>query len=102
MQKWLVTGSSSGLGRAIAEVALSAGARVVATARRVESLAELVRQKPGRCMPVALDVTDPASVKAAISAADEWAGGIDVLVNNAGFGLYGAVEEVEDDEIRDV
>jgi len=102
MQTWLVTGCSSGLGRAIAEAALSAGARVAATARRVESVAELAQQGSGRCLPVALDVADPASVKAAVLAAEGWAGGIDVLVNNAGFGLYGAVEEVEDEEIRDV
>lgn len=91
---WFITGCSSGFGRAIAEAALAAGQRVIATARDVRSIADL--EKAGRCEVMALDVTDAENVREAISAA----GPVDVLVNNAGFGLIGAVEECSDEQIR--
>lgn len=96
---WLVTGSSSGLGRAIAEEVLASGDRVVVTARSRESAEQVAATAPERALPLALDVTDRASVSAAVSAAEEWSGRIDVLVNNAAYGLYGAVEEVSDEEM---
>lgn len=91
---WFITGCSSGFGRAIAEAALAAGQRVIATARDVRSIADL--EKAGSCEVMALDVTDVDNVREAISAAEP----VDVLVNNAGYGLIGAVEECSDEQIR--
>jgi NAD(P)-dependent dehydrogenase (short-subunit alcohol dehydrogenase family) len=98
---WLVTGASRGLGRAIAEVVLEAGDTVVATARDGSSLDGLVERFGDRVLPVALDVTDRAAVFAAVSEAAERAGRIDVVLNNAGYGLAGAVEEVDETQVRD-
>lgn len=100
-RRWLVTGCSSGLGQALAQAAAQAGDQVVATARRPDALAELVAAWPGAIIPVALDVRDVQQCRDAVDAAVERLGGIDVLVNNAGTGLFGAVEEVGDDELRD-
>jgi NAD(P)-dependent dehydrogenase (short-subunit alcohol dehydrogenase family) len=90
---WLVTGASSGFGRAIVEAALAAGDSVVATARNPAGLAPHERMRA-----VGLDVTDPAQVTAAV----EQAGPVDVLVNNAGHGLIGAAEELTDAQLRAV
>lgn len=92
---WFVTGASSGLGRAVCAAALSRGDEVVATARDVGAvdLPAFVR---------GLDVTDPASVRAAVDAAVGEYGRIDVLVNNAGHGFLGALEEVSDEQARKV
>ena len=95
---WLVTGCSSGLGRAIAET-LAAGNKVVVTARRQEATEAIAIAHPERALSLSLDVTDQASVDQAVSKALNWAGSVDVLVNNAAYGLYGAVEEASDDEI---
>jgi NAD(P)-dependent dehydrogenase (short-subunit alcohol dehydrogenase family) len=97
---WLVTGCSSGLGRAIAEECLAAGDRVVVTARDREAAERVAAAHPANALALALDVADPASVADAVATAERWSGGVDVLVNNAAYGLYGAVEEVNDDEIR--
>jgi len=97
---WLITGSSSGFGRHLAEAAIEHGDRVVATARRPETLDELVATAPDRAHAVALDVTDPAQIDAAVAAAFERFGRIDVLVNNAGNGSVGAVEEIDLDDLR--
>ena len=97
---WLITGSSSGFGRHLAEAALAHGDRVVATARRPETLDELVATAPDRALAVALDVTDPAQIDAAVAAALDRFGRIDVLVNNAGNGSVGAVEEIDLDDLR--
>jgi NAD(P)-dependent dehydrogenase (short-subunit alcohol dehydrogenase family) len=91
---WFVTGSSRGLGRAIVEHALRAGDRAVATARRPEQLADLVEQFGESAYPIALDVADPTAVAAAVAAAVERFGRIDVVVNNAGYGDTAAVEDV--------
>ncbi|MBY8882127.1 SDR family oxidoreductase [Actinacidiphila acidipaludis] len=99
-RSWLVTGCSSGLGRALAIAAAEAGDLVVASARRLGDVEELARAYPGRVSPVALDVCDPEQCEAAVTHAVERFGGVDVLVNNAGGGLLGAVEEVSDDELR--
>lgn len=97
---WLVTGASSGLGRAIAEAAVGAGDVVVAAARRPEALADLVAAHPDQVEAVALDVTDTAAVEAVVRDVAERHGRIDVLVNNAGRGHVGAAEETTDAELR--
>lgn len=97
---WFITGSSSGFGRVLAEAVLKHGDRVVITARKPEQLQELVSLYPETSKAIRLDVTKPNEVKAAVDAAIERFGRIDVLVNNAGYGLIGALEEVSDDQIR--
>jgi NAD(P)-dependent dehydrogenase (short-subunit alcohol dehydrogenase family) len=95
---WLITGASSGFGRAIADAALQRGDAVVATARRAEALSDL--QGRERAHVVSLDVTDAVEREAAIADALERFGRIDVLVNNAGRTQVGAVEETTDEELR--
>jgi NAD(P)-dependent dehydrogenase (short-subunit alcohol dehydrogenase family) len=95
---WLITGASSGFGRALAEAALSRGDRVVAAARRTDALADLASSE--RVHVVALDVTDAAQRAAAVSESLERFGRIDVLVNNAGRTQVGAIEETTDEELR--
>jgi NAD(P)-dependent dehydrogenase (short-subunit alcohol dehydrogenase family) len=99
---WLITGANSGFGRAIAEAALAAGDRVVAAARRPEALDDLVARHPGRVSAVALDVTDQARIADVVADAVLWHGRVDVLVNNAGRGVIGAVEETTDRELREL
>lgn len=100
---WLITGVSSGFGRALAEAVLARGDRVVGTVRNESQLAAFERLSPtGLAYGVRLDVTDSASVPRAIEEAVARAGTIDVLVNNAGYGLFGALEEVSDTEAREV
>lgn len=97
---WLITGASSGFGRALAEHAVQRGDRVVATARNTDALADLTASAPDRVLAVRLDVTRPAEIDAAIAAALARFGAIDTVVNNAGFGIVGAVEETSDAELR--
>jgi NAD(P)-dependent dehydrogenase (short-subunit alcohol dehydrogenase family) len=97
---WLITGCSSGLGRALAEAVIGAGHNAVVTARDVSSVADLSETAPERVLAVALDVTKPAQVAAAVQQAAQRFGGVDVLVNNAGYGYRGAVEEGDDADIR--
>lgn len=99
---WLVTGASSGFGRAITEAAVAAGDVVVATARRPEALADLVAARPDQVDALALDVTDTAAVGALVADVEARYGRIDVLVNNAGRGHVGAAEETSDRELRDL
>jgi NAD(P)-dependent dehydrogenase (short-subunit alcohol dehydrogenase family) len=94
---WLITGCSAGFGRAIVEAALERGDRVVATARRTESIADLASD---RVLLVPVDVTRPDQIDAAVQAALERFGSIDVLVNNAGYSSVGAVEEIDMDDLR--
>lgn len=101
MKTWFITGASRGFGEEITKAALAAGDAVVAAARTPGDVTARIGEHP-RLMPVALDVNDEAQVNAAVDAAIERFGGIDVLVNNAGFGLVGAVEEVSDAEARAV
>jgi short-subunit dehydrogenase len=93
----LITGCSSGIGRAAAVSLHAAGLTVYATARQVDALAGLARQG---IHTLALDVTDEASTMEAVTAVEEAAGPVGVLVNNAGYGLYGPVEQLPMDEIR--
>lgn len=97
---WMVTGSSVGLGQAIVEAALSAGHRVVATARTVEDIGDLAAQYPGHLLALPHDVTSRQAWDAAIGAALERFGALDVVVNNAGFGAVGSVEDTPIDVVR--
>ena len=96
---WFITGCSTGFGRSLAEAVLARGERVVATARDVARVADL-EGASDRLLPLALDVTDDAQIAAAIDAARERFGRVDVLVNNAGYGYQASIEEGEDAEIR--
>jgi NAD(P)-dependent dehydrogenase (short-subunit alcohol dehydrogenase family) len=97
---WFITGTSTGMGRAFAEEVLAHGDRVVATARRLEDIADYAGRYGERALACRVDVTDRASIDAAVVAALERFGKIDVVVNNAGYGLFGAIEEASDDELR--
>jgi NAD(P)-dependent dehydrogenase (short-subunit alcohol dehydrogenase family) len=99
---WLITGASSGFGRALAQAALAAGDTVVGAARRVERLDELARENPGRFHPIALDVTDGQRDRQVVQEVVERFGRLDVLVNNAGRTQVGALEETTDRELRDL
>ena len=99
---WFITGASSGFGHAFASHALKQGYNVVATARDPGKLAGLVAAAPVRVLAVALDVARPGDAAAAVDAAVARFGGIDVLINNAGYGIVGAVEETPDDELRTI
>ncbi|MBB5459620.1 oxidoreductase [Paraburkholderia sp. Cpub6] len=96
---WFITGASRGIGALIAEAALADGNAVVAAGRKVAAISERLGESAA-LLPVELDVTNEAQAKAAVQAAIEKFGRIDVLVNNAGFGLLGAVEESADNEVR--
>jgi NAD(P)-dependent dehydrogenase (short-subunit alcohol dehydrogenase family) len=91
---WFITGSSVGLGYSIVEAALAAGHQVVATARKPQTLDKLVERYPGRLLTLPLDVGVIVDWDKAIAAATDRFGGIDVLVNNAGFGGVGSVEDI--------
>ncbi|GAB2601710.1 short-chain dehydrogenase/reductase [Paractinoplanes abujensis] len=94
---WFITGSSRGLGRELTIAALDAGDNVVATARRPEQLKDLATD---RLLPLALDVTDPAAVAAAVAAAVDRFGRLDVVVNNAGYANSGSIEDTPMDDFR--
>jgi NAD(P)-dependent dehydrogenase (short-subunit alcohol dehydrogenase family) len=98
-RNWLITGCSSGLGLALAEAALQAGDRVLATARNPENLSCLETEFPGTCRTAPLDLTCPSHIPAAVETALAAFGRIDVLVNNAGFGVVGALEEIDAEQV---
>jgi NAD(P)-dependent dehydrogenase (short-subunit alcohol dehydrogenase family) len=100
MSTWLITGCSTGLGRALAQAVIDAGHNVVATARDVTKVAGLADSASEHVHPLALDVTDPVQVTSAVQQAEKRFGGIDVLVNNAGYGYRAAVEEGDDADVR--
>lgn len=97
---WFITGCSTGFGRELATAVLARGDRVVATARNRESLDDLVAAQPDRALALRLDVTKPDDIDTAIAEAETRFGGIDVLVNNAGYGYLAAIEEGEDAAVR--
>ena len=100
MGRWLITGCSTGIGREIARAALEAGHSVAVTARNVDAVADFVDQFGDRALALPLDVTDRDQITSAVGSVEKTFGGIDVLVNNAGYGYMAAVEEGEDAEVR--
>jgi NAD(P)-dependent dehydrogenase (short-subunit alcohol dehydrogenase family) len=99
-QTWFITGSSRGFGRNLAVAALEAGDNVVATARRPEQLADLVRRYEDRVLCVALDVTDRPAAAAGLTAAVDRFGRVDVVVNTAGYADLGAIETMPEEDFR--
>jgi NADP-dependent 3-hydroxy acid dehydrogenase YdfG len=97
---WFITGCSTGFGRALALEVLSLGQNVVVTARKISDIEDIVTQYPNNAIAVQFDVTNKKEIAAAVNTALEKFERIDVLVNNAGIGYFGAVEESEDDEVR--
>ncbi|ARC56374.1 putative oxidoreductase [Frondihabitans sp. 762G35] len=97
---WFITGASKGFGREWAEAALERGDSVAATARKVETLDALVEKYGDRILPLQLDVTDRAADIDAVKKAAENFGHLDVVVNNAGYGHFGMIEELTEDEVR--
>jgi NAD(P)-dependent dehydrogenase (short-subunit alcohol dehydrogenase family) len=102
MATWLITGCSTGLGRALASKALDQGEHVVVTARDASKIDDLARAHPDSALALALDVTDDGQRSEVVSAAQDRFGGIDVLVNNAGHGYRAAVEEAEDERVQEL
>ncbi|UXS03856.1 oxidoreductase [Agrobacterium tumefaciens] len=100
VRRWLVTGSSRGLGRALVEAALESGDQVVATARNVDALKPLVEKHAARVVLFPLDVTDPIAADDAVQFAKSAFGGLDVVVNNAGYGNVSAIEDTHIEEMR--
>jgi NAD(P)-dependent dehydrogenase (short-subunit alcohol dehydrogenase family) len=100
-KNWLITGASRGLGREFARAALERGDRVAATARDTATLDEFASRYPGAFVPLQLDVTDSAAVDTAVRTAEARLDGLDIVVNNAGYGHFGAVEELSENDLRD-
>jgi len=99
-QRWLITGSARGIGRALAEAVLDAGHRLVATAREPALLSDLVDRHGDAVRTASLDVTNPAAAEAAVRVAVDSFGGLDVVVNNAGYGNVNSVEDTPLDDFR--
>lgn len=97
---WFITGCSTGFGRELATLALQQGNKVVVTSRNTSDIKDIVDAYPETSISVELDVTDKTAIKASVQQAMQAFGRIDVLVNNAGIGYFGAVEESEDEEVR--
>jgi len=98
---WFITGAGRGFGAEFAKNALDRGDRVAATARDTSALSDLVGEYGDAVVPLQLDVTDRSAVFAAVQRAAEELGHLDVVVNNAGYGLFGAVEEITEQQLRD-
>jgi NAD(P)-dependent dehydrogenase (short-subunit alcohol dehydrogenase family) len=97
---WLITGCSTGFGRELSKAVIANGDKVAVTARKIDDVKDIVEGKNGNAISLTLDVTKPAEIAAAVKATVEKFGRIDVLVNNAGIGYFGAVEESEDEQVR--
>ncbi|PGY06710.1 short-chain dehydrogenase/reductase [Bacillus sp. AFS031507] len=97
---WFITGTSSGFGRQFVQQLLQAGDKVVATARKLEAIQDFKELAPDRVHLVALDVTNKATIQSAVQEAVDVFGKIDIVVNNAGYGLFGMLEEYTDEQIR--
>src|SRR5208337_3955282 len=100
MKIWFITGTSRGFGREWAKAALARGDRVAAAARSIDSLKDLASEHGKNLLPMKLDVTDRAEDFAAVRQAHDHFGRLDVVINNAGYGLFGAVEEVTEEQVR--
>jgi NAD(P)-dependent dehydrogenase (short-subunit alcohol dehydrogenase family) len=100
MSTWFITGCSTGLGRALAQAVLERGENAAITARDARGLEDLAKAYPGTALALTLDVTDHEQVAAAVRHAEDAFGGIDVLVNNAGYGYRAAVEEGDPADVR--
>src|SRR5213076_2711535 len=98
---WFITGASKGFGREFVLAALERGDKVAATARNTDTLSDLIEQYGDAVLPVELDVTNRDQVFAAVKSAHETFGRIDVVINNAGYGLFGTVEEITEQQLRD-
>jgi short-subunit dehydrogenase len=96
---WFITGASTGFGRLLAEEVLKAGNKAIVTARNIEKVIDLERQYPGKAKAFSLDVTDYPQIASVVAQSTASYGPINVLVNNAGYGLTGAIEEVTEDEM---
>lgn len=97
---WLITGCSTGFGRALALEALQQGNKVGVSARKTEDIQDIIEKFPDTALAIKLDVTDDNEIASATKKMTEHFGTIDVLVNNAGIGYFGAIEESEDEEVR--
>jgi len=97
---WLITGCSTGFGRELAIEVLKSGYKAAVTARNTDDIKDIVSSYPDTAISIKLDVTKPADIKAAVDQTVEKFGQIDVLVNNAGIGYFGAIEESQDAEVR--
>lgn len=97
---WLITGCSTGFGRALALEALRQGNKVGVSARKIEDIQDIIEKYPESAKAIKLDVTNDAEIKSATEKMIEYFGTVDVLVNNAGIGYFGAIEESEDMEVR--
>jgi NADP-dependent 3-hydroxy acid dehydrogenase YdfG len=95
---WFITGASTGFGRILAEEVLRTGGKVIATARKLDKVADLEAKYPKAAKVLALDVTDARQVDSVVTQAFALFGQVDVLVNNAGYGVAGAIEEVSEAE----
>ena len=100
MKVWFITGTSRGFGREWAQAALERGDKVAATARNVSTLDDLVEKYGDAVLPLALDVTDREAAFAAVQQAHATFGRLDVVINNAGYGHFGFIEEVTEQEAR--
>src|SRR5689334_18605158 len=98
---WFVTGASKGIGLTLVKRLLQQGYHVAATSRNKNELEKAVGQRSAAFLPLGLDITNEAAVAQAIKATVEHFDGLDVVVNNAGYGLLGAVEELSDEETRE-
>ena len=101
MKTWFITGTSKGFGRFWAEAALERGDKVVATARNINSVQALNEKFGENVLTLALDVVNKNAVNAAVKQAHDHFGRLDVVINNAGYGLFGAIEEISEQEARD-
>ena len=99
---WFITGCSTGLGRALAQRVLEHGHRAVVTARNADQISDIIASYPDTALGLSLDVNDVNLVEAALAQTKQRFGDIDVLVNNAGYGYLAAVEEGEEQDIRDM
>src|SRR2546422_1277669 len=99
---WFITGAGRGFGRLFTETALAAGDRVVGTARTPDALDDLREQHPDRLVVLPLDVADRAAVFATVERAVAAFGRLDIVLNNAGYGLTGAVEEISEPAAREI